>query len=158
MLRRTGSVDIVTEYSLSAYFFRERGVDGLVRLLVLHHDEVGELILGFEELTLDSAPSITLSTYVAEPRIPHRGAAAVAGGMDRRLRARTPAWVTPATSTTSLTTSGSTPKNWWTTMLRMPGRVVPRATGPAIHSVARAHFASLAITDSMTGGPDDSLS
>lgn len=70
MLRRTGSVDIVTEYSLSAYFFRERGVDGLVRLLVLHHDEVGELILGFEELTLDSAPSITLSAYVAEPASP----------------------------------------------------------------------------------------
>ena len=37
---------------------------------VLHHHEVGELILGFEELTLDSTPSITLSTYVAEPASP----------------------------------------------------------------------------------------
>ena len=36
----------------------------------LHHHEVGELILGFEELTLDSTPSITLSTYVAEPSTP----------------------------------------------------------------------------------------
>ncbi len=33
----------------------------------LHHREVGELVLGFEELTLASAPTITLSTYVAEP-------------------------------------------------------------------------------------------
>ncbi|MBM9465056.1 helix-turn-helix domain-containing protein [Aeromicrobium sp. YIM 150415] len=37
---------------------------------ILHHHEVGELILGFEELTLDSAPSITLSTYIAEPNSP----------------------------------------------------------------------------------------
>lgn len=37
---------------------------------ILHHHEVGELTLGFEELTLDSAPSITLSTYVAEPASP----------------------------------------------------------------------------------------
>jgi len=36
----------------------------------LRHREVGELILGFEELTLDSAPSITLSTYIAEPDSP----------------------------------------------------------------------------------------
>ncbi|WP_129660899.1 helix-turn-helix transcriptional regulator [Rothia uropygialis] len=36
----------------------------------LHHHEVGELILGFEELTLDSSPSISLSTYVAEPSSP----------------------------------------------------------------------------------------
>lgn len=33
----------------------------------LHHHQVGELVLGFEQLTLDSAPSIALSTYVAEP-------------------------------------------------------------------------------------------
>lgn len=37
---------------------------------VLRHHEVGELVLGFEELTLDSAPSITLSTYVTEPTSP----------------------------------------------------------------------------------------
>ena len=30
----------------------------------------GELDLGFEELTLASSPSITLSTYVAEPESP----------------------------------------------------------------------------------------
>lgn len=36
----------------------------------LHHHEVGELVLAFEELTLDSAPSISLSTYVAEPGSP----------------------------------------------------------------------------------------
>lgn len=36
----------------------------------LHHHEVGELTLDFEELTLDSAPSITLSTYMAEPASP----------------------------------------------------------------------------------------
>ncbi len=36
----------------------------------LHHHEVGDLVLGFEELTLDSAPTITLSTYVAEPASP----------------------------------------------------------------------------------------
>ncbi|MFF8480920.1 IS5 family transposase [Streptomyces antibioticus] len=35
----------------------------------LHH-QVGELILGFEELTLDSSPSITLSAYIAEPASP----------------------------------------------------------------------------------------
>lgn len=34
---------------------------------ILHHHQVGELTLGFEELTLDSAPSIVLSTYIAEP-------------------------------------------------------------------------------------------
>ncbi|GAA1543749.1 helix-turn-helix transcriptional regulator [Nocardioides humi] len=33
----------------------------------LHHREVGDLVLGFEELTLDSIPSITLSAYIAEP-------------------------------------------------------------------------------------------
>lgn len=32
----------------------------------LHHHEVGELVLGFEEFTLDSAPS----TYVAKPGSP----------------------------------------------------------------------------------------
>lgn len=36
----------------------------------LHHHEVGELVLGFEELSLDSAPSIVLSTYIAEPASP----------------------------------------------------------------------------------------
>ncbi|MEC3891133.1 helix-turn-helix transcriptional regulator [Nocardiopsis sp. LDBS1602] len=36
----------------------------------LRHHEVGELVLGFEELTLDSNPSIALSTYVAEPASP----------------------------------------------------------------------------------------
>ncbi|MFF2316937.1 helix-turn-helix domain-containing protein [Arthrobacter sp. NPDC058097] len=36
----------------------------------LHHREVGELVLGFEQITLDSAPSITLSAYVAEPASP----------------------------------------------------------------------------------------
>jgi transcriptional regulator with XRE-family HTH domain len=36
----------------------------------LHHSEVGELTLGFEELTLDSAPSVVLSTYIAEPASP----------------------------------------------------------------------------------------
>ncbi len=36
----------------------------------LHHHEVGELVLGFEELTLDSRPSISLSTYIAEPASP----------------------------------------------------------------------------------------
>ncbi|MGZ1491585.1 helix-turn-helix transcriptional regulator [Brevibacterium sediminis] len=36
----------------------------------LHHHEVGKLDLGFEELTLASSPSITLSTYVAEPESP----------------------------------------------------------------------------------------
>ncbi|MET8941821.1 transcriptional regulator, partial [Streptomyces rubiginosohelvolus] len=36
----------------------------------LHHHQVGELILGFEELTLDSSPSITLSAYIAEPASP----------------------------------------------------------------------------------------
>lgn len=36
----------------------------------LHHHEVGDLTLGFEELTLDSAPSIVLSTYIAEPASP----------------------------------------------------------------------------------------
>lgn len=36
----------------------------------LHHHEVGELVLRFEKLTLDSAPSITLSTYIAEPGSP----------------------------------------------------------------------------------------
>jgi hypothetical protein len=36
----------------------------------LHHREVGELVLGFEQITLDSAPSITLSTYIAEPGSP----------------------------------------------------------------------------------------
>jgi transcriptional regulator with XRE-family HTH domain len=33
----------------------------------LHHRDVGELSLGFEQITLTSAPSITLSTYIAEP-------------------------------------------------------------------------------------------
>lgn len=33
----------------------------------LHHGQVGELVLGFEELTVASAPAITLSIYVAEP-------------------------------------------------------------------------------------------
>lgn len=37
---------------------------------VLHHREVGELVLGFEQIRLDSAPSITLSAYVAEPASP----------------------------------------------------------------------------------------
>ncbi|MCT1367359.1 helix-turn-helix domain-containing protein [uncultured Kocuria sp.] len=37
---------------------------------VLHHHEVEELALGFEELTLDSAPSIVLSAYIAEPASP----------------------------------------------------------------------------------------
>ncbi|WP_025778271.1 helix-turn-helix transcriptional regulator [Brevibacterium sp. VCM10] len=36
----------------------------------LHHHEVGELDLGFEELALASLPSIALSTYVAEPDSP----------------------------------------------------------------------------------------
>jgi transcriptional regulator with XRE-family HTH domain len=36
----------------------------------LHHRHVGDLILTFEELTLDSAPTITLSTYLAEPASP----------------------------------------------------------------------------------------
>ncbi|MBR8743705.1 helix-turn-helix domain-containing protein [Nocardiopsis sp. MG754419] len=36
----------------------------------LRHHEVGELDLGFEQLTLDSAPSVTLSAYVAEPASP----------------------------------------------------------------------------------------
>lgn len=33
----------------------------------LRHRDVGELILGFEQLTLQSAPSIVLSTYLPEP-------------------------------------------------------------------------------------------
>lgn len=37
---------------------------------VLRHRDAGELVLAFEELTLDSAPSITLSAYVAEPASP----------------------------------------------------------------------------------------
>lgn len=36
----------------------------------LHHHQVGELVLGFEELTLDSEPSIVLSAYIAEPASP----------------------------------------------------------------------------------------
>lgn len=36
----------------------------------LHHHEVGELVLGFEELSVTSAPSIALSTYIAEPNSP----------------------------------------------------------------------------------------
>lgn len=36
----------------------------------LHHRDVGELELGYEQITLDSAPSITLSTYIAEPASP----------------------------------------------------------------------------------------
>ncbi|GAA0953068.1 helix-turn-helix transcriptional regulator [Nonomuraea longicatena] len=36
----------------------------------LHHREAGELTLRFEELTLDSAPAIVLSAYVAEPASP----------------------------------------------------------------------------------------
>ncbi|MDI2037196.1 hypothetical protein PJL15_04340 [Paenarthrobacter nitroguajacolicus] len=36
----------------------------------LHHPEVGLLLLGFEQLTLDSASSLTLSTYIAEPGSP----------------------------------------------------------------------------------------
>ncbi|BAK36808.1 putative DNA-binding protein [Microlunatus phosphovorus NM-1] len=36
----------------------------------LHHREVGDLVLGFEELTLDSSPSIALSAYIAEPASP----------------------------------------------------------------------------------------
>ncbi|MGW4855724.1 MmyB family transcriptional regulator [Streptomyces sp. NPDC004288] len=36
----------------------------------LHHHQVGELILGFEELALDSSPSITLSAYIAKPASP----------------------------------------------------------------------------------------
>ncbi|BCJ38617.1 transcriptional regulator [Actinocatenispora thailandica] len=36
----------------------------------IRHREVGELHLGFEELTLDSTPSIVLSTYIAEPASP----------------------------------------------------------------------------------------
>ena len=37
---------------------------------ILHHHEVGELGLGFEELTVNSAPSIVLSTYIPEPASP----------------------------------------------------------------------------------------
>ncbi|MBK0332383.1 helix-turn-helix transcriptional regulator [Brachybacterium sp. MASK1Z-5] len=37
---------------------------------ILHHPEVGELDLRFEELTLASAPSIVLSAYIAEPSSP----------------------------------------------------------------------------------------
>ena len=37
---------------------------------ILRHRDVGELVLGFEELTIDSASSIVLSTYVAEPVSP----------------------------------------------------------------------------------------
>src|SRR5690606_29920766 len=37
---------------------------------ILHHHEVGEPTLGFEELALDSAPSIALSAYIAEPTAP----------------------------------------------------------------------------------------
>lgn len=33
----------------------------------LHHRDVGELTLGFEQIALTSAPAITLSTYIAEP-------------------------------------------------------------------------------------------
>ncbi|MGV9408818.1 helix-turn-helix domain-containing protein [Nocardia sp. NPDC003693] len=36
----------------------------------IHHRDVGELALGFEQLTIDSAPSIVLSTYIAEPASP----------------------------------------------------------------------------------------
>lgn len=36
----------------------------------LHHHEVGELDLSVEELTVDSAPSISLSAYIAEPSSP----------------------------------------------------------------------------------------
>ncbi|RKT52424.1 helix-turn-helix transcriptional regulator [Saccharothrix australiensis] len=36
----------------------------------LHHHDVGELILGFEQLTIASTPTITLSTYIAEPNSP----------------------------------------------------------------------------------------
>lgn len=36
----------------------------------LNHRDVGPLTLGFEELTLDSAPSLVLSVYVAEPASP----------------------------------------------------------------------------------------
>ena len=37
---------------------------------ILHHHEVGEPTLGFKELALDSAPSIALSAYIAEPTAP----------------------------------------------------------------------------------------
>ena len=37
---------------------------------ILHHHEVGEPTLGFEELALDSEPSIALSAYIAEPTAP----------------------------------------------------------------------------------------
>lgn len=36
----------------------------------LHHREVGDLELSFEQVRLDSAPSITLSAYLAEPASP----------------------------------------------------------------------------------------
>jgi transcriptional regulator with XRE-family HTH domain len=36
----------------------------------LRHHEVGELVLGFEQLTLDTNPPLVLSTYVAEPGSP----------------------------------------------------------------------------------------
>ncbi|MFE1130326.1 helix-turn-helix domain-containing protein [Streptomyces albidoflavus] len=36
----------------------------------LHHHQVGELVLGFEELTLGSSRSLTLSAYIAEPASP----------------------------------------------------------------------------------------
>ena len=36
----------------------------------LHHRAVGDLVLGFEELTLASSPSIALSVYIAQPASP----------------------------------------------------------------------------------------
>lgn len=36
----------------------------------IHHREVGELALQFEQLSIDSAPSIILSTYIPEPASP----------------------------------------------------------------------------------------
>ncbi|MFB6632159.1 hypothetical protein ACFCWY_19895 [Streptomyces sp. NPDC056362] len=68
-------IQLVGELSTRSTDFRSRwaahdvGVHRAGRK-TLHHDQVGELVLGFEELTLDSSPSITLSAYIAEPASP----------------------------------------------------------------------------------------
>ncbi|MEU2799525.1 helix-turn-helix transcriptional regulator [Streptomyces sp. NPDC006863] len=68
-------IQLVGELSTRSTDFRSRwaahdvGVHRAGRK-TLHHHEVGELVLGFEELTLDSSPSITLSAYIAEPASP----------------------------------------------------------------------------------------
>lgn len=64
--------ELIGELSTRSEDFRERWAAhdvGVHRAgtKTLHHRDVGEVTLAFEELTLDSAPSIILSTYLAEP-------------------------------------------------------------------------------------------